>query len=1071
MGTKPSKSKYHLKSTENSKVTPRENRVDSLKYSSTSLPLSPTSDYNRNGSAISRKSLDFEFDDTDVGIVIPRKLSSTGLIDVPADKYYQTRSVSLPTEQKSGPGTVDVNSPFDALGSPESPERTTSVGSNASKKIVLPVLSSRDINRFKNKKAVDEVVPYFLRKILEWGCPDKLPEETYLQYVERRKLSIRSFPNWQLKTLSVEKTPEDFDVCVLYSLIKVACHHLAPPKDLVWKEEREDKLECQLTALKEIRNEVSHNLKTGATCPTLTDQIETLIEKAIILAGQVYSLSEDQIENEKSTLVAKMKTVRETLMTSKEKNLILLKNQLQAECRRSIDKLCGMFCTNENLYLCDYQVPLRSVFFPVQLSVKGPEFTVHPKIVDPWKLLEKEPDIDPLNKIIVLEGEAGTGKTTLLKMLIHDFLNESSQKFDMLNEFDCVYYHSSRENYIYTHYEFIRSAYPDLCSQFRVEDVFNAILSSNNLFIFDGLDELSDKCIHIVQDLLLRTAKENSTFLFAMRPSFTQHVYRRANILGFSYRTFSMERIQHEEEQVQFLTLYENALSEKNPKMKGLTNAFKKTDRSLRTFFNRPTNLVLFCSLFDQSTTESICKWSQEYDVYNEVLKLYKEMLDVRFCGKRIANLDVLIDALINETCILSLKCVHKNTLFLTAEDCLNFKRSFSEKFPGNPLPIEDVLSTIFLYNGSYISGPKAFHNYTYQFPERNLQEFMASRALLRLLETNKSVRNILEETSGEPVQGSDIHKFGNVFAYAIVDLVNQRKENILKKKIRDLALVLEEAGQDELEFWSKVLSKCNYHKNIVVQASKVVEIGEWRITKRTLEAAIHMLPIKHPRQINVQFREGERTPKLLKKFLATIRDSKYSGGLTLDLWRSYSTMTPIDDLLENLRGSQCYIRRLIGCVSLSGGACIAPLLTRRCTLVVALVPPLLHDLHLLPAHKLAILEVSIKWPGSDSEPDAPPHPLPDVELGLGVRDLPAGAAPWLLNTLVALAPPTCGLDEIFLLRCGLSDQELQFLSDEFPHENRANVCCQQGIRVPCRWTVETLHQDDTRDIHLRLGL
>ncbi|KAF2365211.1 P-loop containing nucleoside triphosphate hydrolase, partial [Trinorchestia longiramus] len=952
-------------------------------------------------------------------------------------------------------------------------ERVASSESTTSKRFVLPVISQDDINRFRNKKAVDELIPYFLCKILEWSCPDKLPDETFLKYLERRNISRRKFHEWELQRFSEESTPKNFDVALLYSLIKMAGYNLANSKDSVWKEKHSDKLESLLSNINDIRNGITHDVKTEAKSPEALDKIKVILDQTITAAGRVYSLPKEEVTEAKLLLQDKIKSLTQSLMTSKEKYLIKLQNKLQTEARYSLMDLCDKFCTGETLFLSYYKVRLPEVFSPVKLSMKGPEYVTQTKIVDQYQLLVNECCADPLNNIIILEGGVGSGKTALVKMLIYDFLNESTHKFENLNEFQFVYYICCRNNSIPTRQDFIRVTYPDLYPFARVEDLESVIFGSRNLFIFDGLDELNGDCVLIAQRFLERTSHTGkSTFLFVVRPFFTQHIYRRADLLGFRYRTFSMEKIHLEEEQVAFIQRYERVLKTKNSAMRGLTHAFKHVDLGLRPFFSRPMNLVLFCTLFEKSCAQTISKWSQESEVYHEVIELYKQMLCDRFRSRRIEHLDALVEAFMHEIYKLALRCLHKNKLSLTAEDCLDFKRKCFEALSRNPLPIDECLSTIFQYDGSYISSSEAFKTYTYQFIDRNFQEYMASKALVRFVQKGEltSMNNILENIIGEPVLRTDICKFRNAFAFATVDLVNDGETILLNKHIKDLSFLLEQTGQDEFAFWSTVLSKCNYQKDVVNQAAKVVEVGEWCVNSRTWMAAMHMLPTKQPRQINVEFREEEPIPFNLELFLTTVRDSHYKGGLKLDLWPSFRSAASVDHLLQSLQGSQCFLTRFTGCISTTGGYLLAPLLTKRSTLIMSLEQPVHHDLHLLPVQNLSILEVVIDYCEQPVLLNQE-RPLPDTELGVGLRNVPADAEEWVLRLLSALAPTTIGLDEIFLMRSGLTDDNLTVLTSQFPDAKRARVSADRTSADTNSWTVEGYYENDARDIHLRLGL
>lgn len=604
------------------------------------------------------------------------------------------------------------------------------------------LLPESEVFRFKNIYAVQEIIPQVFRLVFKWGCKgEKSTYHTFIEYFD--SLSIgqgkrrKFFHGNDLIKLSQCTSTEELDASLLFKLIQISCSGLKPCKDEVWIENDESKLECLLWNLKEQRNSVCHDVASVATSSTIFHQIRSTTRQTLVVAGSKYSIDQVIIDAEVNNLEGSISNMAKT---KEEKRRIEVQYNFWKEGFSESKLYWESYCTLDECIFSGKKFNRSEVFYPVkiattilgdpaELSIKK-ETMPYNMILDNWLTEDK-------SSVTILIGEAGSGKSTLVKVIAEQFFNLASRKIRSLQRFHLLYVLECKSRIYNSLESFVQSTFPRTCQWLGLQDVTDSFPFLGNLVIIDGYDEINE-CSALVLKEIIHYIKiiPNSQLVFTTRPHATNNLKYFLKKEGLHYRSCEMMPIIEEEEQLNFLNRYRRI--DPTTSAEGLLAAFANQNSDIkRIFFAFPTNLVLFYFLFSKSKGE-LDNVTDTNVVTDRMIFLYKTCILNKFASDGIKNLEAMVDSIlemISEYAFASLGMDRTSFLDNDILDISNKCRKIIRNYGAlHVIDTKQILFTIF----RTVRQPLPKSTIRYQFHHKSVQEMFACKALFKRILANK---------------------------------------------------------------------------------------------------------------------------------------------------------------------------------------------------------------------------------------------------------------------------------------------------------------------------------------------
>ena len=617
--------------------------------------------------------------------------------------------------------------------------------------ILLPDVSSlgdSETYRYLNIYAVHELIPKTFRLVLQWGQKiQKDPQEDYYKYLSRvcsRKIMRECFNTCDENQLGYASDTSGFDATLLFKLIQVTCVKLKPRKDPVWCQSGDDQMECLLYKLKCLRNSVCHDISSGSTCPQLFTNICACLIKICKMAGDFYNIDTQTVQNSIDTLNDEINCIGQTKEEQRRmKNLYYFRIEGHQESKSHWERHC-----TTDVVLFSGETMLRDqVFHPLEISIRTVSYSADPRmeqevmpysrIVDPWTNTDE-------CSITIVQGEAGSGKTTLSKNIAQQFFQISKREMDSLQRFDMIHFLECRNRNFGSLEEFIKKTYPNTCFKLGVDDTVDCLSFVSNLLFIDGYDEHNRSSIAVIKDIFDRMkVMPNYHLVITTRPHALPELSQMLKLEGFEYRVCELMPITQEERKIEFLSRYYKARHSGHEMSKNIITSFKNLNPIVKeNFFTSPINLVMFYYLY---TSVSAKELTTVADVTVQIFHQYETVLRRKLENEGIANLKQLIQDILDQVALYSFETLAKNLISLCEKDideiisrCTKTLKSYEAL---GSLDVNQILSVIFISKTS----PTPEFQMNYQYFHKSIQEMFASRILLKYLreKNTKTVRSV----------------------------------------------------------------------------------------------------------------------------------------------------------------------------------------------------------------------------------------------------------------------------------------------------------------------------------------
>ncbi|XP_069187899.1 uncharacterized protein [Procambarus clarkii] len=627
-----------------------------------------------------------------------------------------------------------------------------------------------------HKRGIEEKDIYFLKVfkvlmtegrstlyyILCWGCDRDLDKtiEHYLKEV--KKMSNREFNKFfdksQLPIIKKNPKGDKFDITLLYASIKATCDKLAEDGNKVWSDCDETKLEYILTAIKNFRCRLVHDLPDIQNINEMEEQINELqkfLKKALELGGDLYGHTKEVdslIDSMNVNILEIVNTSLSVLDIDKyRKSLAELQEHHINVVHQSVSELKDRYNNVSNVDAASFisgreSLKVKTVFTRLDL-IKEDNDEFCNETVDYEYLLEILKRDENIS-ILAIEGEAGAGKTTLVKLMLAEWASspESSTTVRGLKEYDLVLHFECKYKVISTFLDLLKFLLPKPSYELKDNDLVNSVLNLNVLMLVDGLDEINRASKELIQEILTaQIPKSNKKFhvIITTRPIKLQVLPKLCNnqpwfhvrIMGIPYnrRTEFVSRL-HEE-------MISNGQSTQNTQ--NLVDYLKRSHARLGDHFRLPLNLTLLTYLW-ACRPERVGPITTATGLYIEFHELIKHRLIDRLyvCDQRdnpvsnqtddldevslsrLKNLCNLFVKLLYETCFET----HSVSEVLFSDDC---KSKLENKCFNLKLPVEDMCAAFLVMDRRWT--PKG---YTSQLaaPHKSILEFYSAEHIFNMM-------------------------------------------------------------------------------------------------------------------------------------------------------------------------------------------------------------------------------------------------------------------------------------------------------------------------------------------------
>ncbi|XP_069157754.1 uncharacterized protein [Procambarus clarkii] len=607
-----------------------------------------------------------------------------------------------------------------------------------------PVIQPEDVNRLRYGLAVTKAGRDALASVFMWSYRGTFPVVTYLTqdlgYTNAQYRRV--FDAQQRDKLEASSDAATFDITLLYKLLQRVCG-LAEMNDPTWTTPgpQGPSLEHLIYSLKQHRNTLAHD-NVGMSGQDLTStltELSDLLAKMLAEAGvrcRTNSQDVDHVTRDVTKyigdLLAKVTDIREEVKQMSKQELTdgykLLYQIVPAPwLLLNINYNPSLAFTRLRL-LEDPVIGARPSHAAKGQDGTRPSHAAKGQDINYEDILSMRRVDGRVPQCVLLTGEGGMGKTTLLKLILEKWV-EAPDAIRHLGTVDLVFYVQCRDSHLNTFDGLLRQLLPQTRSDSGVDlQLFKEIiLSLNILVLIDGYDEVNDHSGRLVKELLHLPGKD-VRLVITTRPGWDQqlsllvpHTRPRCNILVLGITP--ERRVEFAERTIKVLVEEE---SQRSVITGRFTQRLEQMSQFLGEYLNTPLTLTLLALLCVEAPEEfnNLTTNTQVYEKIHDFItsKLVSRLTDKHVTepkGKCVQFLLFLEE--------ISLRGIQRLEYDLWPET----EAEIREKCDTLGLPQEEVLSNYFTRT-RYRRGLNVV--WVFGYFHARYQEYCASRRLVALL-------------------------------------------------------------------------------------------------------------------------------------------------------------------------------------------------------------------------------------------------------------------------------------------------------------------------------------------------
>ncbi|XP_068210297.1 uncharacterized protein [Palaemon carinicauda] len=588
-----------------------------------------------------------------------------------------------------------------------------------------------------------------MHRILTWGTKDKDPGMGFDEYLLQVKkiphniFKIR-FTKKQKEKMSEDPSGSTFDVTLLYLCIKNACDGIAPSQSDLWYT-RGDTLEQTLGYLKTFRNNLCHD-KISLEQREFMHETESLrdnLEKCLRLAGEKYSIERSEIERIVCEINNDISRFRDAPIAAfniqSYDNQPLFQEQLnlllrfgKEEIAEGYNKFCDFnpvsFMTGK-----EFSLNVGTVFTQIEVvnDMKTPSNETECQTIEYEKLLAFHCKTENgLNKIRLIEGPAGSGKSTLTRKMIADWVSGNGTMETLLS-FDFLLYMECRDMANDSFHDLLTSLMPKTSRRFRENDMVKCILALKLLIVIDGIDEMNKSSHRLFKEILDLKKNHDISLFCTTRPEKIEDCFKMiASGEETTYLKITGIPLNRREE---FASKYHEELrriGQSQQETRGLVSYLKTTQRHLQDHLRLPLNLVLLTILWSIAPEKINCVTTAT-ELYYEIHMQTVEKLLLRLKSKEITqhlsvhDLQCKVESFVVKLCKQALVGLKNDEIMLSDESISSLTNISDDRVRALH---EESLGAFLVHKIMWtLTGLR----YKINYPHKGIQEFLGALFIL----------------------------------------------------------------------------------------------------------------------------------------------------------------------------------------------------------------------------------------------------------------------------------------------------------------------------------------------------
>ncbi|XP_069951159.1 uncharacterized protein [Cherax quadricarinatus] len=878
----------------------------------------------------------------------------------------------------------------------------------------MAVITKEENNGFRIMKALSECGRGVLHHTFCWGTPDK-PDNTKLNvYLKNLKqpssanyLKLNSkerrFNKIENRLINSSADGREFDVPLLCRSIKLACENVAPLSDPIWITKSKE-MEYYITAINNMRNHAVH----GPLAVTDEDYYENmkklreLLTGCLKTSGERYVRDQDEVNKEIQQMNDKLDDIMNEILGEEDIMKYCSDDIKQDIINDSCDKLKEFLeeitYINPVSFIKDnFKLKVNKVFVDIEVKQgRHRDNNKHIDYVDLLSLVQTTSVASSVSsgtqqqgscarpQILLLEGVAGSGKTTLVKLITEEWIQGGQGKIKDLDNYDLLLWVQCRDPTIISYHDLLHRLLPDASAKFR--NILPKIIKLCKVIILvDGLDELNNNSRTLVKSLLLEFQNSvNTTFICTTRPEVVE-MFRLTIPEGYGVTNAELRGINKDrlEEFVRQIHQEIINLTKSNRNTDELVNNVMRVE-DLHEHLRLPMNLTFLVYIWDQEPDELNIRTITQTELYNKIHEMCQNRLLERLVNCSKTKMMNSVQEILKIIYATSLESLSRDQLSLE-EETVDQLISACNK---HDIPYHEMMSAFFSLKP--ICTWKGIQE-CYSAPHKGIQDYFSALHIVMTLKhqlqsspipvmktpsvssqplasrtpaSPVSIRGVLKES----IKSSkvDMNKYHNVLIH-VAGLLHLVLEQVPEALVREVVNLLQESGMTDNDQWLDLLENTKFSSVTVKEISRFFETKQTiNVTSGRVRSYSALLQHLSSREVVLNI-HGNPGDLLDLPDLLSVLNHHHCAQVTLyNHYQHAETNTTSDKILQLLQ-SRSHLEEFWGCLTREGVKLLreCPQLTDLYLAVVSdnharSLLPQLHQTVTSTLHQLRLLKVRV---------------------------------------------------------------------------------------------------------------
>ncbi|XP_066950601.1 uncharacterized protein [Macrobrachium rosenbergii] len=592
------------------------------------------------------------------------------------------------------------------------------------------------ISKCRLWKIFDDVITTLFFSILTWVSPEWNQTTDYRDYLRNKGTDIKKLEKRlsksQIGNLESDHPKETWDITLMYVLLQWS-GGFAKKDDLKWSSKKGEDPERSITALKDSRNDLAHTKRINKEqCFIMIRKLRKLTRKIqkglkMVLRGVNSAMkrtSKKEMNRHFVVFTCRIDEIRNATLGPEtfEKyaetlNFLKMMDLVKVEGLPVLEKYLGKFtCLSPISQITkpfsEHQVPVDDIYTEIAIEDKNNKKVLLEDILD------YAPHDEP-SHLLLLMGQAGMGKTTIVKKIISDWLKKTGS-IKGLDSFDLLFHVECRDH-IESFKELLVTSLGKFHKSCKDKDLMTITLGLKCLVIIDGFDEINSRSCNLVKDIFTLKKSHNLTVIITTRPDavekFNNHVKcDYADIIAIRLKGIPKQKT---EEFVQKYYMGINKSSQTFPGIDGLLKYLKRTQHKMSEVWKFPYNLCLVTILW--KLEKDVSSITTEAELHWQIFTLSKSKLEERL--QRNQSTQALEQSVLHNKIDHFLWHLSRQSLIGLQKDDIILPHSANEKLKvvsnDLALPVEELA-------GAFLNEDIARGKH-YSFPHKTTQEFFGA--------------------------------------------------------------------------------------------------------------------------------------------------------------------------------------------------------------------------------------------------------------------------------------------------------------------------------------------------------